>query len=179
MPLRRLERKNMQLKKIALVFLVVIMMFSLAAICIAAEGADSTVSLSAKVESDNALSQDPLAVKPGDIIEFVVSVDSNPGAIKFIEVRVAFDTEALEFQGVLTADIGDIFEKNDDATLSLITSKDNANSTGLIQAWLMSKGESYVTSGKTGMFVTLKFKVSENFDGEIDNLDVSYASYAL
>ena len=168
----------MQLKKIALVFLVVIMMFSLAAIGIAAEGAGSEFSLSAKVESDSALSKDPLAVKPGDIIEFVVNVDSNPGALQYIEVRVAFDKDVLEFQGILTEDIGDIFEKDGTATFSRITAKDDANETGMIQVWLMATGEDYA-SDKTGAFVTLKFKVSENFDGDIDNLDVDYAGYKL
>ena len=162
----------MQLKKIALVFLVVIMMFSLAAIGIAAEGAGSEFSLSAKVESDSALSKDPLAVKPGDIIEFVVNVDSNPGALLYIEVRVAFDSDALDFQGILTEDIGDIFEKDGTATFSRITAKDDANKTGMIQVWLMAAGEDYV-SNKTGEFVTLKFKVSENFDGSIDTSDLS------
>ena len=50
----------MQLKKIAIVFLVVIMMFSVAAIGIAAEEAGSELSLSAKAESVGALANAPL-----------------------------------------------------------------------------------------------------------------------
>lgn len=167
----------MQLKKIALVFLVVVMMFSLAAIGIAAEGAGSEFSLSAKVESDSALSKDPLAVKPGDIIEFVVNVDSNPGDLYSLEIRVSFDKNALEFQGVSTEDYGVIFEKNDAATRTSITTKEEANAKGLVQVWLMANTD--YESDATGEFVTLRFKVAEGFDGDIENLDLSEAFYGI
>ena len=167
----------MQLKKIALVFLVVVMMFSLAAIGIAAEGAGSEFSLSAKVESDSALSKDPLAVKPGDIIEFVVNVDSNPGDLYSLEIRVSFDKNALEFQGVSTEDYGVIFEKNDAATRTSITTKEEANAKGLVQVWLMANTD--YESDAIGEFVTLRFKVAEGFDGDIENLDLSEAFYGI
>ena len=170
MPLRRLERKNMQLKKIALVFLVVIMMFSLAAIGIAAEGAGSELSVSAKVESDNALSEDPLAVKPGDVIEFVVNIDSNPGALRDFAVIVTYDDEALDYIPVKSEDIGEIFEKNDAVTQTIIQPFANAKYGTGINCWFITTSE----TDKTGMFITLKFKVSETFDGDIDNLDVAY-----
>ncbi len=173
MPLRRLERKNMQLKKIALVFLVVIMMFSLAAISIAAEEAGSEFSLSAKIEADSALVQDPLAVKPGDIIKFVVSVDSNPGNLEYIEVRVKYDTTAFEYQGHT---LGDIFEKNTNATTPIITPKETAN--GTLQCWLISNDKMYAPAkDKVGMFVTFTFKISESFHGNIEDLDAFYAMY--
>ena len=174
MPLRRLERKNMQLKKIALVFLVVIMMFSLAAVCTAAEGAGSEISLSAKLESEGAISADPFAVKPGDIIELIVSVDSNPGSLRSLEIRVEFDNDALEFQGIATDDYGVIFEKNDTATRTNVTSKDDANTIGTVQVWLMAN--TGYESDKTGEFITLRFKVYETFDGDIEKLGITYAN---
>ena len=82
MPLSRHERKNMQLKKIAIVFLVVIMMFSLAAIGIAAEGAGSEFSLSAEFKSDKALS----ALKAG---ASVVHVDASKGMVQWARENAA------------------------------------------------------------------------------------------
>ena len=164
----------MQLKKIALVFLVVIMMFSLAAVCTAAEGAGSEISLSAKLESEGAISADPFAVKPGDIIELIVSVDSNPGSLRSLEIRAEFDNDALEFQGIATDDYGVIFEKNDTATRTNVTSKDDANTIGTVQVWLMAN--TGYESDKTGEFITLRFKVYETFDGDIEKLGITYAN---
>lgn len=162
----------MQLKKIALVFLVVIMMFSLAAISIAAEGAGSEFSFSAKVESDSALSKDPLAVKPGDIIKFIVSVDSNPGNLKYIDVDVDYDSAALEFLGFEANDFGDIFEKNAEA--SKWTPRYKSDSVGL---WFMANEQAYA-SNKTGMFLTFRFEVKDGFDGDIEKFNVSKLKYS-
>ncbi len=152
-------------------------MFSMAAISIAAEEAGSEFSLSAKLETENAISKDPFTVKPGDIIEFVVSVDSNPGSLYSLEVRASFDNEALEFLGVSSEDYGVIFEKNDTATRTSVTAKEKANTDGLIQVWLMSN--TGYDSNATGEFITLRFKVNESFDGDIENLDITYANYGI
>ena len=167
MPLSRHERKNMQLKKIAIVFLVVIMMFSLAAIGIAAEGAGSEFSLSAEFKSDKALS----ALKAGDTVNLVVNVASNPGDLQHLEVRVGYDSENFEFLGVNSADYGDIFEKDE--------SKTNFDPpvvrNGLVQIWCMAKDG--FESSKTGAYFTFRFKVSDSFDGNLDGIYVDFASY--
>lgn len=159
----------MQLKKIAIVFLVVIMMFSLAAIGIAAEGAGSEFSLSAEFKSDKALS----ALKPGDTVNLVVSVVSNPGALQQLEVRARYDTEKFEFLGVNSADYGDIFEKDESKTKFDPPVVRN----GLVQIWCMAK-ESFESS-KTGAYFTFRFKVSESFDGDFDGICVDYAGYRI
>jgi len=168
MPLSRHERKNMQLKKIAIVFLVVIMMFSLAAIGIAAEEAGSELSLSAKFESEKALS----ALKPGDTVNLVVRVDSNPGDLKHLEVRVDYDVEDVEFLGIDPADYGVIFEKDDSKTQIRPFAK-----AGLVQIWCMAN-EGFESS-KTGAYYTFRFKVSDSFDGDLEGVHVSFASYKL
>ena len=164
----------MQLKKIAIVFLVVIMMFSLAAIGIAAEEAGSEFSLSAKVESDNALANSPLYVKSGNVIKYVISVDSNPGELAQIEIRATFDSAVLTFK---KATYGSVFDM--DNVLEIKSEADVANANGLVRAWVLAE-EDY-RSDATGAFITLEFEVSDEFDGSIDaeGFSFSYAAYSL
>ncbi len=173
MPLLRLERKDMQLKKIALVFLVVVMMFSLAAISIAAEGETSGFSISAKVESEGAIALDNgYVLKSGNDIKYVVSVDSNPGELSWLEIRAEFDNEILEFKGFT---FGDLFDTKKCIAKPINVERSNEN--GLIQVMLRTE-EDYV-SNETGNFITLEFEVSEGFDGSIDKLDLTYVAYRL
>lgn len=161
----------MQLKKIAIVFLVVIMMFSVAAIGIAAEETGSELSLSAKAESVGALANAPLYVRSGDTIKYVVSVDSNPGSLAELEIRATFDKNALVFE---KATYGNVFDMED---VSVRESKaDVANASGLVQIWVFAE-ENY-RSNNTGAFVTLEFKVNEAFDGNV-KLNFSYAAYRI
>ena len=164
----------MQLKKIAIVFLVVIMMFSLAAIGIAAEEATSEFALSVKAESDSATLTNPLVVKAGSKINYVVYIDSNPGDLTGLEVVFDFNNEALEFKGVAN---GVVF----DATQTNIKpiKNDAANTNGSVQIWMMAKDE--YSSDATGKFITLEFEISDSFDGSLnkDAISVSYAAYRL
>ena len=163
----------MQLKKIALVFLVVIMMFSLAAISIAAEGETSGFSISAKVESEGAIvSENGLVVKSGNDIKYVVSVDSNPGKLSWLEIRAKFDNEILEFKGFT---FGNLFDTT--KCIAKPINVEQANESGLVQVMLRTE-EDYV-SNETGNFITLEFEVSEGFDGNIENLDLTYIAYRL
>ena len=162
----------MQLKKIALVFLVVVMMFSLAAVFTAAEEASTDFSLSAKLESEDALSTDPFGVKPGAIIELVISVDSNPGKLSDLEIFVEFDNEALEVQNVTADNYGDIFNKNH--SVALTTPKQQE---GKIQVWVQANS-GYETD-LTGEFVTLKFKVKDGYDGNVKKLEIYKATYRI
>ena len=163
----------MQLKKIALVFLVVVMMFSLAAISIAAEGETSGFSISAKVESEGAIALDNgYVVKSGNDIKYVVSVDSNPGALSWLEIRAEFDNEILEFKGFT---FGDLFDTKKCIAKPINVERSNEN--GLIQVMLRTE-EDYV-SNETGNFITLEFEVSEGFDGSIEKLDLTYVAYRL
>ena len=173
MPLMRYERNNMQLKKIALVFLVVMMMFSLAAIGIAAEEADAKVSLSAKAEAETSLSDEIIAVKPGEEITVTFSIDSNPGKLAGVSVRLSFDDNALVFKSVTTEDYGDIFEKN-----AIATGGGTTQNGAQIQCWLFAKSQEYA-SDKTGEFVTFKFQVKDDFEGNIGDFVVTEARYAL
>ena len=160
----------MQLKKIAIVFLVVVMMFSLAAVFTAAEGASTDFSLSAKFESEGALSTDPLGVKPGAIVELIISVDSNPGKLQGIDVRVEYDAEALQFLGIASDDYGNVFNKDHASPRTDIRN-------GMVQVWVQA--EDGYESDLTGEFITLRFKVLDDFDGNIDKFDVSEAFYRL
>ena len=165
----------MQLKKIAIVFLVVIMMFSLAAIGIAAEEAGSELSLSVKAESDSALANTPLYIRSGDVIKYVVSVDSNPGALAQLEIRATFDSDALTFQ---KATYGSIF--NMDKVVATPIDASSTNARELVQVWVMAQDASD-RSNNTGVFVTLEFKVSDSFDGKIDTkkFNISYTAYSV
>ena len=152
----------MQLKKIAIVFLVVIMMFSLAAIGIAAEEADSQVTasqvtVSAKVESENSYSSTSVVVKPGDIISYVVSVEAT-NKLTALNVNVKFDNEALELQETVNG----VFGKDTQFT---------------VRADVVDVNRWGELADANGTFFTLKFKVNENFDGAIDKLEISYALY--
>ena len=162
----------MQLKKIAIVFLVVIMMFSLAAIGIAAE--ETEFALSVKAETDSVELADPLVVKAGSKINYVVYIDSNPGALTGLEVVFDFNNEVLEFKGVSN---GVVF----DATQTNITpiKNDAANANGFVQVWMQAK-DAY-SSDATGKFITLEFVISDSFDGSIDadDISVSYAARRL
>ena len=163
----------MQLKKIALVFLVVIMMFSLAAISIAAEGETSGFSISAKVESEGAIaSENGLVIKSGNDIKYVVSVDSNPGELSWLEIRAEFDNEILKFKGFT---FGELFDTQ--KCVAKPINEERANESGLIQVMLRTE-EDYV-SNETGNFITLEFEVSEGFDGDIEKLDLTYIAYRL
>ena len=165
----------MQLKKIAIVFLVVIMMFSLAAIGIAAEEATSELSFSAKAESDSALANEPLYVRSGDVIKYVVSIDSNPGALAQFEVRAKFDSEVLTFNKVTYGAIFNAGHYTDKPVEA-----DICNATGIVQVWVMATEKEY-RSNNTGTFVTLEFTVNEDFDGNIDatKFNFFYAAYSL
>ena len=165
----------MQLKKIAIVFLVVIMMFSLAAVGIAAEEAGSELSFSAKVESGGALANAPLYVRSGDVIKYVVSIDSNPGDLSALEVRATFDNDVLTFQNVT---YGSIF--NMDNVSVRASEVDVANANELVQIWVSALDASD-RSDKNGVFLTLEFKVNEDFDGSIDTkkFNFSFASYTI
>ena len=159
----------MQLKKIAIVFLVVIMMFSLAAIGIAAEEATSELSLSAKFESDGALANEPLYVRSGDVIKLIVSVDSNPGNLRGVEVFVTYDDDVLTYQPDATT-FGDVFNTELEGIILTEIERPSAEFIGYrrIQLWVdMQKSANY--SNNTGVFVTLAFKVNESFDGNIDS----------
>ena len=147
----------MQLKKIAIVFLVVIMMFSLAAIGIAAEEADLKATVSAKVETESSFSPTDVVVKPGTIINYVVKVEAS-ATFGIIDIRVEYDNEALELQEVV---YGDLFEEGVQKTVK----------PDLVQVTHWVGG----TSKASGTFFTLKFKVNENFDGDIEKLNISYA----
>ena len=168
----------MQLRKIALIFLVVIMMLSLAATFVAAEETGSDFALSAKLECETAISKDPFVVKPGDIIEFVVSLDANPGNISSLEIYVDFDNKALEYLGLASEDIGDLFEKDTTKTQVNKTTTEEANNDGELYVWFLAKGSQY-SCNTTGEFVTLRFKVSETFDGDIDELDLTMVKYRV
>ena len=161
----------MQLKKIAIVFLVVVMMFSLAAVFTAAEESNTGFSLSAKLESEGALSADPFGVKPGAIIELVISIDANPGMLSDLDVRVEFDTEALKFLGIATEDYGDVFNKNH--SLARVDAKKD----GLLQVWVQAA--SGHESDATGEFITLRFKVADDYDGNVKKLGVYEAFYRV
>lgn len=161
----------MQLKKIAIVFLVVVMMFSLAAVCTAAEESNTGFSLSAKLESEGALSADPFGVKPGAIIELVLSIDANPGMLSDLDVRVEFDTEALKFLGITSDDYGDVFNKNH--SLARVDAKKD----GLLQVWVQAA--SGHESNSTGEFITLRFKVADDYDGNVNKLGVNEAFYRV
>lgn len=161
----------MQLKKIALVFLVVVMMFSLAAVSTAAEEASTDFSLSAKLESEDALSTDPFGVKPGAIIELVISVDSNPGKLLGLDTRIAFDTDALEYLGFAENDLGVVFNK-DQAEIRVDDKKD-----GLVQIWIQA--DSGCETDSIGEFVTLRFKVLDDYDGNVKKLEVYEAFYRI
>ena len=157
----------MQLKKIAIVFLVVIMMFSLAAIGIAAEEATSELSLSAKFESDGALANEPLYVRSGDVIKLIVSVDSNPGNLRGVEVFVTYDDDVLTYQPDATT-FGDVFNTELEGIILTEIERPSAEFIGYrrIQLWVdMQKSANY--SNNTGVFVTLAFKVNESFDGNL------------
>ena len=160
----------MQLKKIAIVFLVVIMMFSLAAIGIAAEEADSELSFSAKVESTGVLANDPVYVRSGDVIKYVVSIESNPGIIE-LEIRAKYDSNVLTFQKATLGSIFDLDGKD-------VKSKALETNKGVIQAWVLVPEA--LKSSENGVFVTLEFKVNDAFDGNIDadKFNFYYASYA-
>ncbi len=164
----------MQLKKIAIVFLVVIMTLSLAAIGIAAEGASSDFTLSAKAESNGALANDPLYVKSGDVIKYVVSVDSNPGNLYQIEIFADFDTDVLVLQNIT---LGSVFDL-DKVALVRTSSVEKANEKSKAQVWVLADEDS--ASDKTGAFVTFEFKMNSEFDGKIDDKAVSFeTSYSV
>ena len=150
------------------------MTFSLAAIGIAAEGTGSEFTLSAKVESDGALVNAPLYVKAGDVIKYVVSVDSNPGALHQIEIFANFDTDKLLLQSVT---IGSIFDL-DKVALVRDRSIERSNEMGEAQVWVLADDDS--KSDKTGAFVTFEFKLNADYDGKIDDKLVSFeASYSV
>ena len=154
----------MQLKKIALVFLVVIMMFSLAAIAIAAEEpapdpVPETATITATVEAEGLLSPTDVVVKPGTIINYVVSVEASATFSSF-EVRVEYDSEDLELLDVVD---GDLFE----------TGVQNVSKTGVIQLirWVGDP-----STNKNGTLFTLQFKVSEGSHGTIDPIKIDSAN---
>ena len=157
----------MQLKKIAIVFLVVVMMFSMAAVFTAAQGADAEFSFSAKLESENALSADPFAVKPGDVIELVVSVDSNPGDLRGVEFIVKYDSKVLEPIDCIAGGVLSL-GKDDIKTVDFVKDK--------IHVWYSTTSTDN-TSAKTGKIVTLKFEVKADFDGTADTLSLPVSEF--
>ena len=170
MPLRRLERKNMQLKKIALVFLVVIMMFSLAVVCATAEEADSELGISVKIDSEDAISKDPLAVKPGDTVEFTIDVSSNPGKLLYLQVDVKFDPAKLELIGYK---YGNVFD--DEHSRQNVITIPQCNATGKIQSYTFA--DASFESDDTGVYITYSFKAIA--DGDITDLLVESVVYGL
>ena len=155
----------MQLKKIALVFLVVIMMFSLAAIAIAAEEpapdpVPATATITATVEAEGLLSPTDVVVKPGTIINYVVNVEASATFSSF-EVRVKYDSEELELLDVVD---GDLFETG--------VQKD-VSKPGYVQVirWVGNP-----STNKNGTLFTLQFKVSEGSHGTIDSIEIKSAN---
>ncbi len=86
----------MQLRKIFAIVLVAIMMFSLTAFAIAAEGEEPTA---AKTEISSSLAGENNVVKPGDTVSLSFTVNNNSG-FESIYIELPYDNTKLEFVSI-------------------------------------------------------------------------------
>ena len=157
----------MQLKKIALVFLVVVMMLSCVGVLTLAQG-DATPSLDLSIKySDSIKKGDKYVVKPGDSFDVSIWIDSNSG-VKGLSVELNYNPEVLD---VTAYYLGSIFSKNaEDAHINPpVIPAEGETPTGELSCWI-EQNSTESDNTKTGVFVTYTFKVKDSFDGNIQDI---------
>ncbi len=149
----------MQLRKIFAIVLVAIMMFSLTAFAIAAEG--ETPAEGAKMQLSSSLKGETNVVKPGDEISVEISIKNNAG-LGSIKLEIPYDSTKLEYKGTAN---GTVFSES--ATWDGSFKVEDGV---IILQYLELSG----VASKDGVIATLTFKVL--VDGDFELPVVEYVS---
>ena len=178
MPLRRFERKNMQLKKLAIVFLVVVAMLSCVGVfSLAQDGPSASLDLSVEMFSPTELSEqgDKFIVKPGDIVKTVIRVEANPG-VGSLQLYFNYDPNAVEYVKYYE---GSVFSKNGEGATWFV----NTDTPGEIAVVIVNDMKEDFTFGTTtvedSVLVTLEFRVSDSHPGNINSFALSDSEAGL
>ena len=151
----------MQLKKILYVVLVAIMMFSLAAFGIAAEGEEQTdavaeTTISATVSAENNI------VKPGTSFNYALNITNNPGILN-VDIIIKYNPEVLEFNEYT---LGSVFTETEVRFVTV--EKDTIRIVAMI--------DGRASADANGAIVTYNFTVLEGVDKDINDLVVETES---
>ncbi len=148
----------MQPKRLIISVLVVILMLGAAVMSVAA--APKPFELSVKIDSETAVTKDPVVVQPGEELQVSVNIDSNPGVYYFV-FYLNFNTEALELvtdeNGNISYTWGENFADANELTVKKLA--DNKYKC-IVYDTTISKDNK-----KTGEVITFNFKVKELFHG--------------
>ena len=156
----------MQLKKIAIVFLVVVVMLSCVGVLALAQEAPASLDLSVEMSAPNKLSEgDKLIVKPGDIVRATIKVGANPG-IGAIQLYFNYDATAVEYVKHYE---GKVFSKHGAGADWTVNAVDNPGEIML----LVINDNLVVSDVQDSVLVTFEFTVLDSYDGNIEGFKLS------
>lgn len=151
----------MRIKRIITALLVTLLMFSLVAFAAAAEG-DETLALVAEVKPVGASSDDLFAFKNGDIVEYTIMVNSNPGVAE-MQIFLGYDSTKLEFIKQDKYESAVFNEANGDRFGVTKTGNEFTNKVGVMITGFALEG----LNTSTGTLVTLQFKILTEDCGKV------------